>query len=330
MGVKESWNNLYDLLREIQTEDLYKAAGERLPGCVRDLVLYDDELEATSGGLVHYTSWDNLLKMLDVQGEQVPVLRMYNYESANDPEEGKIKPPEWNELKEEVETLAEEYLLPESHLDQTQGGSTYGCSFSTSGKGVEDHLMFWRLYGNNGKGASLKLGVVPGMDLPTGMYKVRYRENNGDRRIKEERNDDREVAKRVKQFVNLGRETIEAAPETYKRQVGNSVTRALQQTLEGYTHLVKSSAYEHEQEWRMIKVTPPSSDDVKYSVNDNGVVRRFVERGRIVDLFGSASVITLGPRVPNEYGAAKGYIEALIKKHRMERIRVETSKQRYR
>ena len=324
MSVKESWNNLYKLLSDIRTKNLYKVARERLPGCVRDLVLYDDELETTSGGLVHYTSWRNLLKILDVHGGQVPVLRMYNYESANDPEEGKIELPEWSGLKKEVENLIKEYS------DQVQEGSAYGCSFSTNGPGVEDHLMFWRLYGNNGEGASLKLGVVSGMDTPKGMYRVRYRKNDGTGRKQEEIDDDTEVAGRMRMFVNLGRETIEAAPNQHKRDVANSVARALQQTLESYTHLVKSSAYEHEREWRMIKATPPNSDNVKYSMNDDGVVRRFVEGGTIKGVFGSASVITLGPRVPNEYGAAKGYIKALIKKHEMEHIRVEVSEQRYR
>lgn len=324
MSVEESWNNLYALLRDIRTENLYRVARERLPGCVRDLVLYDDKLETTSGGLVHYTSWGNLLKMLDIQGGRVPVLRMYNYESANDPEEGKIELPEWSELKKVVGNLIGEYS------DQMQGGSAYGCSFSTNGPGVEDHLMFWRLYGNNGEGASLKLGVVPGMDTPKGMYRVRYRKNGGAGRKQEEINNDTEVVERMKTFVNLGREAIEAAPSQYKRDVGNSVARALQQTLESYTHLVKNSAYEHEQEWRMIKATPPNSNDVKYGMNDDGVVRRFVEGGTVKSVFGSASVITLGPRVPNEYGAAKGYIKTLIKKHEMEHIRVEVSKQRYR
>lgn len=309
---------------------LYKVAGDRLAGRVRDLVLYDDRLEEASGGLAHYTSWENLIKMLDVLGEEAPVLKMYNYESASDPEEGMIRPIEWCELEKEVEALSETYGLARNGNKKRRGGSTYGCSFSAGGEGVEDHLMFWRLYGNNGKGASLKLGVVSGMQPPKGMYKVRYRNKNGARRDGAEISEDKTVAKLMKRFLDLGHETIASAPESEQRKVGRSICGALWQILDGYCHLVKSSAYEHEQEWRMIEVVRPDSEKVKYSVAQDGVVRRYVERDEMKNVFGSASVITLGPRVPNDYGAAKGYIEALANRHGMKYTRVKVSREPYR
>lgn len=171
MNVDESWKRLFGLLEQIQRENLYKIARDRLAGCVRDLVLYDDKLDEDSGGLAHYTSWENVIKMLDVRRGESPVLRMYNYESVSDPEEGTIKPIEWLKLEEDVEVLSEKYGVARNGKEKRRGGSTYGCSFSTGGDGVEDHLMFWRLYGNNGKGASLKLGVVPEMQPPKGMYR---------------------------------------------------------------------------------------------------------------------------------------------------------------
>lgn len=195
---------------------------------------------------------------------------------------------------------------------------------------MEDHLMFWRLYGNNGKGASLKLGVVSGMQPPKGMYKVRYRNKNGARRDGAEISEDKTVAKLMKRFLDLGHETIASAPESEQRKVGRSICGALWQILDGYCHLVKSSAYEHEQEWRMIEVVRPDSEKVKYSVAQDGVVRRYVERDEMKNVFGSASVITLGPRVPNDYGAAKGYIEALANRHGMKYTRVKVSREPYR
>ena len=330
MSIERNWKRLFDLLEEIQRKDLYKVAGERLAGCVRDLVLYDDRLDEASGGLAHYTSWENLIKILDVRREETPVLRMYNYESANDPEEGRIRPIEWSELEKEAEAFSEKYGVARDGSERRRGGSTYGCSFSAGGEGVEDHLMFWRLYGNNGKGASLKLGVVSGMQPPKGMYKVRYRDKNGGRKEEEEISEDKAVAGLVKRFLDLGHETIANAPELERESVGRSICRALWQIFDGYCHLVKSSAYEHEQEWRMIKVVRPDSEEVKYSVAQDGVVRRYVERDKMKNVFGSASVITLGPRVPNDYGAAKGYVEALANRHGMKYTRVKASRERYR
>lgn len=326
MGIDErSWSDLFDAVRAIQSKDMYKAAEDYLARFARKLVLYKDKLDDNNGGLVHYTSWENLLKMLNVESGEVPVLRMYNYESANDPEEGKITPPEWIELEDEVDEFAKKYSSDGDGYRRTQGGNTYGCSFSSGEVGVEDHLMFWRLYGNNGEGASLKLGVSPGMDPPEGMYKVRYQGKQRDP------GEDMLVAKKIRDLLGLGEEVVGSAPAADKMDVGQSVFRTVRQVLDGYLHLTKSVAYEHEREWRMIKVMRPGSDGVEYNVGSDRVVRRYVVKGKIKDLFVSTSAITLGPRVPDDYGAAKGYIERLVRKHEMHRaIAVKKSTKSYR
>ncbi len=320
MDSEKSWKVLFETLQEIAAHGLFRVAGERLAAPVRTLVLYDDSLPARGVGLAHYTSWENLLKIFDSEKEECPVFRMYNYESANDPEEGKIMPPEWRTLDREISLLLRKYN-PETEESRAQAGSTYGWSFSTNDKNIEDDLVFWRLYGNNGEGCSLKLGA-----MPDGMYRVRYR---GGRRKSGEQAEDRQVAERVRKLLSIGRETIDRAPTEDREVTAKSITGMLHRVLDGHRYLMKSRAYEDENEWRTIKVMPPQ-EDIKYDVSGK-IVRRYVIGAKIKELFLSASKITLGPRVPNDCGAAREYMAHLVKKHGMEhQIGVAVSKKRYR
>lgn len=323
MGVDESWGQLFSFLLDFEVKrESHTVVEERLPSYVRQLVWYDDNLTGGSGGLVHYTSWENMLKILGTEEEACPMFRMYNYETANDPEEGSIKPREWKQLEKKAAKLLDEYD-PEGSEERNRGGSTYGCSFSTNGEGVEDDLMFWRLYGNDGEGCSLKLGAVP-----AGMYRVRYRDGQGGVRSRKESGEDKEVAGWVERLLTIGKETIGRMPESSRVQVGRSIARVLGQVLDGYCHLVKNRAYQHEQEWRMISVMP-DRDKVKYDVGTDRIVRRYVEGGKMADLFSSSSMITLGPRVANS-GAAREYVETLTRKRGMKYTRVRVSAKRYR
>ena len=312
-------------IREIRLEGkLARIAVERLAVPVRDLVLYDDEPPTGGGGLAHYTSWENLLRMLGGgEAEGHPVLRMYNYESANDPEEGLNMPREWGSVKRATDPLRNQYRQQQAGSG-ARAGSTYGCSFSTNERGVEDDLMLWRLYGDDGRGASLKLGVAP--QGSQRIYRVRYR---GGRRKAGEGAEDRAVAECLRRLLGIGREVIEGAATKDKEAVGWVIADMLQRVLDGYRHLVKGRAYEHEQEWRMIRVAP-SQGDVSYDVR-GGVVRRYIIGGKVKDLFLSASKITLGPRVRNDCGVAKEYVKHLLKRHGMNnRIEVAVSKKPYR
>ena len=53
------------------------------------MVFFEDTLNVDAC-LAHYTSWENVIKMFGLN-HGVPIVRMYNYELANDPEEGKIR-----------------------------------------------------------------------------------------------------------------------------------------------------------------------------------------------------------------------------------------------
>lgn len=317
---QQSWDMVSNVFRAVKNNRLYRAADERFSGAVRGMVMYRHEV--TEMGLAHYTSWENLLKMFRTQDGECPVLRMYNYEMVNDPEEGKVMPPEWRELNAEVNDLLEKY---DPGSDESRSGNTYACSFSTKEQGVEDDLTFWRLYGGNGNGVSLRLGTVQER-----MYRIRYRDEDRDKdqRDDEEVAEDRQVAEKLKKLIGLGVSMVSETPQEYRIEMGKSVAKALRQVLDGYLYLVKSRAYEQEKEWRMIQVRPDRVN-VKYDVSGDGLVRRYVEGGKLRDLFRSASVITLGPRVRNSR-AARDYVEFLARTHRMKYTSVRVSMQKYR
>ena len=69
---------------------------------IPNLLLYDDSSAGVS--LVHYTTWENALNIFGPEAES-PVLRMYNYEQSNDPDEGQIVPLEWKEAIDEANWL---------------------------------------------------------------------------------------------------------------------------------------------------------------------------------------------------------------------------------
>ena len=97
MSAKESWDNLLTELRQVgehSSQDPRRFMESRgLVDWIPKLVLYDDSLKPEIN-MVHYTTWKHALDMFNPSPESSPILRMYNYEQSNDPDEGKIKPPE--------------------------------------------------------------------------------------------------------------------------------------------------------------------------------------------------------------------------------------------
>lgn len=327
MEVNKSWADLFGYLQRLESGDeRYQAAGERLLALVHRLTLFDDEPEQHSGGLVHYTSWENMLNILDVEKGHDPLFRMYNYEVANDPEEGNIKPPRWIQFEQSARDFCREFsdeLNSDdivSSSDNNRRRSTYGCSFSANGKGVEDDLMFWRLYGGDGNGCSLKLGI-----WPKHTYKVRYM-GKGD--MGNEMLDESEVSGKLNHLLECMRKAISETPIEYRASVCKSMKHALDQVLEGYFHLVKSDAYEHEQEWRMISVNPDEKF-VKYSVGGDRIVRRYIEGAKMKNLLITGSQITLGPRVSN-IEVARRYVQHEIRRYGMHATMVCVSSKSYR
>ena len=108
-----------------------------------------------SGFVIHYTTIQRMVKMLDKQQ-----MRMYNADQANDPSEGSFFDTHL-ELPDRLAWAQQE----------TCRSSAYIASFIIPdfAGSLQDDLIYWRTYGNDGRGCSLKL-LAPASSL----YRVQY------------------------------------------------------------------------------------------------------------------------------------------------------------
>ena len=332
-NVQNTWNSLISELRQISREGPERPIYyQRLPdllGKSSELILYDDIPESTVD-LVHYTTWDNVLEMFkekDKKKQEAPIIRMYNYEQSNDPEEGQIKLPEWEKIEKEARSTWIDDILKNGSRrkgDMALELNTYGCSFSSGSSGVEDDLTYWRLYGNDGRGCSLKISR-----LSERIYKVRYRDKNDfDKRTDLDKKEDKEVAERLSDIFDVGKSIVQRAPED-QGKTKEILAEGLLRILYWYYHLIKHIDYEREKEWRMIRVMP-RPDAIRFDTSSGNIIKRYVEGPPLSQLLSSASAITVGPTVPNR-GAARAYLEYLAKEvHNIPYVNVKNSSQNYR
>ena len=294
---------------------------KQLDQAISDLVFYDDSLNMDEH-LVHYTSWENALAIL---GEPKPMLRSYNYEWTNDPQEGRLWRKAWDGLAAGAERM--DKLLP-SH-DQTllrfgrSTGSTFGCCFSTGGSGVEDNLTFWRLYGNDGKGCSFK--VTSRLD---NTYKVRYLDEFGNHRDDREKELDQQVGSWLGDLLKRSDDLVDQFLSAGRKDDASGIAARIRKILGGYNHLAKSTDFADENEWRIINVAP-TTESISYEADEAGVVRRYVAGPLLKDGLITDSSITIGPQVPNG-GAARAYVEYLARARGLDLPAVNLSKQTYR
>lgn len=329
--VKETWDYLVSQLCEISERGPDRPAYYRrlrdLLGRNSKLVLYDDSPNQGIN-LVHYTTWKSALEMFDGgkesdEDQESPSLRMYHYEYSNDPEEGKIKPPEWKKIEKNARSQWIDRVLKDRNNWMEEWG-TYGCSFSSGPTGVEDDLTYWRLYGNDGQGCSLKIS-----SRNERIYRVRYRDKDFNKRKKKDREEDKDVAKRLHDIFDIGSQIVNGAPREHKPNVEITVAEGLLRIIYGYYHLIKHINYEEEKEWRMIEVMP-KPDIIRYDTMSENIIKRYIEGPPLDQLLITGSVITIGPTVPNR-GAARAYLEHLAKeKHKIRPVNVKNSNQTYR
>lgn len=298
-------------------EDKMRAwIAERLQSQVRRVRFYDDmQNQQTERCFAHYTSWRSFHAILN---QEQPLMRMYNYETANDPLEGQIFPEGWKEIREKARCMGN----VQGADDRSQPGGTYGCSFSSGTEDIGDDLTLWRLYGNNGEGCSLMMKSL-GMD----MYRIRYRKQDGSVRSQEEADEDKAVAQQMNDLLRIGERTIDSIEDNYKQSVRSAIGDAAQRVLEGYCHLVKDIAYSNEKEWRRIVVRPTL---VKTCFDASAAgVRRYVNGQAFKDLLVTGSEIRIGPKVLNPKVVC-AYVERATRPRKMGLASVRASTKSYR
>ncbi len=243
----------------------------------------------------HYTSLAAATSMMRglANGEET-TLRLYDSAHCNDPGEG-------NFLVSEFSSSGKYRWLEQG----SEAGHAYITSF-VEGEGltdVGDDLVFWRSYGDNGKGCSLTL------DVPQILL----------RRVKYGQSGMAEARRRILPVLDA------VAPLA---QDNDDFSKAISGTiwggLESVRYLYKEQAYHHEKECRVLKPGNPTArepDNVRFEIFDqDGApfrVRHYREYRELAlkKLLGSGSKLVLGPSIRDRY-SIRLYFEHLKRRAR--------------
>lgn len=286
-GVSALVQEVGALLRTNRIEEARLTLEERLPNVLLlEMQPLLDRATPTYG--VHYTTLTAAASILDTGG-----FRMYNTESFNDPTEGASL-----DRKAVVDHLRGRYeWLPEpvDDSDSTRPGTAYAfCAFpvdtDSEGEQPEDDLVRWRLYGDDGRGCSIKFNVPPGT---LSMYTMNYT------RIADYRKEC--LPKSLPSIACLGDRigeigrSVASLPVEHRARFGSVVMDSVNFFLNWYRHLVKDRHYRDEREIRALEIVG-NGKRVEYHA-ERRRVRRFVTGPRIRDCLRSRSLITVGPNV---------------------------------
>lgn len=305
LGSKSDPNSMSTYVSTIVTSNL-----ETVLRSLRMLVESRHELDEVEVGqpniVIHYTSIDALVCMLRTATEQPSQssLRLYDSNHFNDPDEGNffdrnIKLPSRLRAALAMATYSPHayvasFIIPNT-IPRTRGAGTL--------RDMGDNLVFWRAYGDEGKGCSLNL-VVPKSPLRKVLY--------GREAVRQARGILVPVLQDIFDFM----EPLFRLPSGQDMQVHLAQTVASH--LDKLRYLYKSEAYAYERECRYVI---PEVDAKKglirfeYEKRDSGLhrVRHYYEVDdlNVKNTFVTGSMITLGPRV-DKPDNLRYYLESLL------------------
>jgi len=289
---------------------LDEAIREKIDQRIRKVKYYDDQWKKDDfGELAHYTTWKKTVAMLK---EGKPCFRLYNLETANDPLEGRATPEEWQ--------LVARTFGDVRRRDDPITCNAYGICFA-GGKAVGDSLVWWRLYGDDGKGCCIKVPAA-GME----MYRVRYRRPEAER-TSAERDEDEWVAEELRKLLEAREYAIARLDDEHKQTIREMLMDVVKHVYEGYSYLVKDVAYSDEREWRQL-IVQPREESIRYD-DEQSIVRRYVEGPLLEHLLASKSEIAVGPRVANGH-VVEAYLKKLVADAGLANTSVRTSRMPYR
>lgn len=265
--------------------------------------------------------------------------RMYDAETFTDPREGSI--PNCPDFDSKIMGCLEEFSPPIPSTpdgdsgcvagmklwgassqclrpapQKPEGGSrAYILSFSapTANGKIEDNLKLWRLYGDKGRGCSLKIPIKPLQDYNTasnwwsGLVGVRYHAPTG-KEIDALVRNFRQKSAPVVDF--LRRHSGHADAEFYKQ----STQRALQSFLSLVGCLYKDKQYQHENEFRLVVAVPEINiNEARFDTDNPFFIRPYVDGPLLKDCLVTDSVLTTGPAA-RLYHAAAETLHALCRR----------------
>lgn len=274
--------------------------------------------------VIHYTSIGTLVSMLQQaaknkqnaakdeqkssKDEKTASLRLYDSLHFNDPDEGNYFYRHLN-LPKKYDWLGGK---KESHA--------YISSFiHDPKKDMSDELVFWRTYGRDGEGCSLKLSIPSGQ-----LRKVLY----GPAEVQKTGKRLRSVLDSLSPLVSVSKSSLKEKIQKVREELAETVWESLARIL----YLYKSEAYAYERECRFV-IHKSDIDESKicfeYQEQNNfsARMRHYCEDEALAikRILPSDSLITLGPCVPYRHDVCH-CIEVLKRKADLHgpKIRIST------
>lgn len=280
--------------------------------------------------LTHYTSLDALFAML--QDPTNRLLRLYDTVHLNDPHEG-VATQEGKALKNFLAGKLDDSPLPTSSIDQdhflSRFSTAYLLSFLASCRphdDLGDNLVFWRLYGRDGRGCSISflpfLTPWPA-SVRNAIRRVRY--NPVDMSDYSS-----EIVKLLDLFVRFGRlDELELSAQHKLSQALPLLEECLARRF-----LTKDPPYRPEREVRLVQFARPyqtSGSREPHVELVRGVLRHYLKDDdlKLEKLVDSRTVLCVGPAVPHPEDA-KQALRRLWANSGLPPIYVKTSSIEYR
>ena len=236
--------------------------------------------------IIHYTTVATVVSMLHDEAtkkeggkeQQGASLRLYDSAHFNDPDDG-------NYLGRHLSQSGQhEWLLPSTRTH------AYIASFMIPDSDPDlasDNLVFWRTYGREGEGCSLKLRT------PTNhVRRVLYTS---------------EELQRTEELLRPVLNVLDPLGNTHDAWTKLALREAFWQSLDRIRFLYKSPAYQYERECRFVVSKAEISDtqisfDYRYDGGSSGRLRHYCQDSalEVAKILGSGSSITIGPCVADK------------------------------
>lgn len=236
---------------------------------------------------VHYTSINTIVKLLYSSANQEKnYLRLYDSWHFNDPEEGVY----FMRQVEGVEGFDIKHLLYNACIKPA-----YIACFVLGGQDdISDNLLYWRMYGEEGEGCSLKL-LVPAERLSKVLYGRDEAKKTG-QDLQQLYNDFRpQIQEALSPIIDVfGKESIEA-----------KIDQSFAETLETISFLYKNDNFSYEREVRFVETLDSikrKGRDIKFDLDPflpKEKIRHYYEHEDLASdkVLITDCVITIGPTV---------------------------------
>lgn len=280
--------------------------------------------------VIHYTSIGTLVSMLQqkvknkqnvAKDEQDASLRLYDSVHFNDPDEGNYfyrnlnlpKKYDWLDKKKESHAYITSFIIPDLKRD------------------MSDNLVFWRTYGKEGEGCSLKLRI-----LRDRLRKVLC-DADELRKVLYGADEVKRTGKLLRPVLDALYPLVSIRKRSQKKKVREELAEVIWKYLEKIRYLYKSEAYEYERECRFVIPEPESDadkDKIRFEYkeqNNSPDVRHYYEHEnlKVENILTTDSLITIGPRVSHPYNMSY-YIKSLLTKAGLVGPEIKLSKIFYR